>query len=72
MNKYNSNKCILKARLTFTSCIESVVCDLFLLLALLAFKCHELSSFICLIMSAIKYTQNTFSKVKLMYRLFLK
>lgn len=37
MNKYHSNKCILKARLTFTSCVESVVYDLFLLLALLAF-----------------------------------
>ena len=37
MNKYHSNKCILKARLTFTSCVESVVYDLFLLLTLLAF-----------------------------------
>ena len=37
MNTYHSNKCILKARLTFTSCVESVVYDLFLLLALLAF-----------------------------------
>lgn len=72
MNKYHSNKCILKARLTFTSCVESVVYDLFLLLALLAFlkMSRTFILYICLIMSVMKYTQNTFSEVKLMYRLF--